>query len=317
MSAAPNPVSSASSRSAPGGDALVGLERARHALPQPGQDPPGRSAEQQDLRTRDTSRRPAHAEHPAVDEVRAERAHAAMMACSWSRCIRSWTPAKTSHSPQRSRPTSGWSSGHGSVSWPATVRAERSTIRWLWAIACAGRPRSASAAPGTPGTTPCASGRPATRRGLRRGKRQAGRASQACPIAWATFQSPSPPAVAQILVGQALDDRGQGIGEDRELRDDAPGGARAGPTLDLAADDDLAVRVDAAPGRDEVRRAVLQRRRPRSSSVAVRHLAGVGSSRRSRHIATIPTTGPSARIGAGEPPAIARRSGRAGRRPGS
>ena len=30
-------------------------------------------------------------------------------------CMRSWTPAKSSHSPQRSRPTSGWSSGHGSV----------------------------------------------------------------------------------------------------------------------------------------------------------------------------------------------------------
>ena len=28
-------------------------------------------------------------------------------------------PAKTSHSPQRRRPTSGWSSGHGSVSCPA------------------------------------------------------------------------------------------------------------------------------------------------------------------------------------------------------
>jgi cytochrome P450 len=35
---------------------------------------------------------------------------------SCSRCMRSWTPAKSSHSPQRSRPTSGCSSGHGSVS---------------------------------------------------------------------------------------------------------------------------------------------------------------------------------------------------------
>ncbi len=43
---------------------------------------------------------------------------------SCSRCMTSWTPAKSSQPPQRRWPTSGWSSGHGSVSWPAIAAAE-------------------------------------------------------------------------------------------------------------------------------------------------------------------------------------------------
>ena len=43
---------------------------------------------------------------------------------SCSRCIRSWTPAKRSHSPQRRWPISGWSIGQGSASCPAIAAAE-------------------------------------------------------------------------------------------------------------------------------------------------------------------------------------------------
>ena len=130
MASRSNPVSSRISRSAPSGDPLADLERARHALPEARQDLPRRAPEQQDL----DARRPL-AIDPAVDEVGADGAHR-RSASPWScsRCIRSWTPAKTSHSPQRSRPTGGCTSGHGSASWPATARAARSTIRWLWAI---------------------------------------------------------------------------------------------------------------------------------------------------------------------------------------
>ena len=38
-------------------DPLARLERARHALPQAGQDPPGSAADEQDLRPRDVARR--------------------------------------------------------------------------------------------------------------------------------------------------------------------------------------------------------------------------------------------------------------------
>ena len=57
MSRRPEPVSSASSRSAPGGDPLARLERAGHALPQAGQDPARRAADEQDLRALDATGR--------------------------------------------------------------------------------------------------------------------------------------------------------------------------------------------------------------------------------------------------------------------
>src|SRR4029077_15900450 len=54
---------------------LAGFERSGHALPQPGQDPTGRPADEQDLRVLDSTRRRRDAKHPAIDEVRAEGAH--------------------------------------------------------------------------------------------------------------------------------------------------------------------------------------------------------------------------------------------------
>src|SRR5205085_1865289 len=50
---------------------------------------------------------------------------------SCSRCITSWTPAKTSHSPQRRRPTRGCSSGQASASWPSIEWATRAMTRRL------------------------------------------------------------------------------------------------------------------------------------------------------------------------------------------
>ena len=91
----PKPVSSVSSRSAPIGDALAGLERSRDALPQSRQDAPGRAAQQQDLDRLDAPALVGDPEDPAVDEIGPERAHRPMLL---RRC-----PAFASSTP------SGWS----------------------------------------------------------------------------------------------------------------------------------------------------------------------------------------------------------------
>src|SRR4029079_3234643 len=91
-------------------DLLVALETTRHALPDAGVDAPGGAPDQQDLDAA-IDRGP---EDPAADEIRAEaHPYLASISCSCSRCIRSWTPANRSHSPQRNRPTSGCSRVQG------------------------------------------------------------------------------------------------------------------------------------------------------------------------------------------------------------
>src|SRR5207344_1806229 len=76
-----------------GGHPLAVLERARDALPQPGQDPARGATEEQHL-----GAGRAGPEDPAVHEIRAEGHRSATERRSWtcSRCIRSWTPANRS-----------------------------------------------------------------------------------------------------------------------------------------------------------------------------------------------------------------------------
>ena len=59
----------------PRGDAFAVLQRTRHALPEPGQDPAWRTAQEQDLGALHAARGQGHPEHPAIHEIRAERAH--------------------------------------------------------------------------------------------------------------------------------------------------------------------------------------------------------------------------------------------------
>ena len=74
------------------------------------------------LHHQDQTARDARSEASAMALAPIEPSPSSRWSCS--RCIRSCTPAKRSHSPQRRWPTSGWSSGHGSASWPAIAAAE-------------------------------------------------------------------------------------------------------------------------------------------------------------------------------------------------
>ena len=252
----------------------------------------GAAAGSRDARRRAPSGRPGTSSSRRGPGGRGSRA---MIACSCSRCIRSWTPAKTSHSPQRSWPTSGWSSGHGSVSCPATVRADRSTIRWLWAILRRSVARSASAGPGTPrhhagrrrpATRPAAAfagGERTGRRGRRSRARSPGRRSS----------PPRRPSRRRSSSDRPLDDGGQRL---RQAMRAAGRSARRSPSpavrLDLPADLD-----DADPSRCRATPRRCPAPRSSSASTQVGHrwplaiFVGVGSTAQP-HIATIPTTGP-------------------------
>ena len=134
------------------GDALAGLERARRRTATGRQDAARRAAQQQDLAARRGASRKIQQSTRSGRNGLIRRARS-RISCSCSRCIRSWTPAKSSHSPQRSRPTCGWTSGQGSASWPATVARRRSTSRWLFAIWRTRVARWRRPGPGCPGTT--------------------------------------------------------------------------------------------------------------------------------------------------------------------
>ena len=195
MSVAPKPVSSASSRSAPSGDALAGLERAGHALPQPRQDPAGRAAQQQDLGTGDAARRPAHPEHPAVDEVRAEGAHArhdGVQLVEVHQVVdagedQPLPAAQLADQRMVQRARIRLVPGHG----PGRPFHDPLALGDLAQERRRGRRRPG---PGRRGRS--AARRPASDRAaaLAAASARPARASQSCPIAWATFQSSSPPS---------------------------------------------------------------------------------------------------------------------------
>ncbi len=106
------------------------------------------------------------------------------MPCSCSRCIRSWTPANRSHSPQRSRPTCGCSSGHGSASWPATARSRARRSAGCW--------RSAGSA--SRGPRPARRGRRARPSARLAGKRPPAASAPAMPAPRASRRRGRPPA---------------------------------------------------------------------------------------------------------------------------
>src|SRR6478752_7284251 len=79
-------------------DPLAGLEGARDALPESGEDPSRRAADEQDLGPLDAAGRHRDSEHPAVDEVGPERAH------GWVTVARTARPGRRRPSPRRPPP---------------------------------------------------------------------------------------------------------------------------------------------------------------------------------------------------------------------
>ena len=238
-------------------------------------------------------------------------------ACSCSRCIRSWTPAKTSHSPQRSRPTSGWTSGHGSVSCPATVRAARSTIRWLWAILREQRRAVGVRRTGDAGHDRRA--RPAATAGrrLRRGQREPG----PCVAGMTDGLGDVPVLLAavapQVVVRQRrrrcrverLGQRASWATIRSAVRGPPASGPRGGPRRARPSSMPRhAATMSGAPGSS----ASTQRRHRWPFAIFM-----ASGRPRSRHIAMIPTTGPRARIDPSRAASRPRPSGPAARRPGS
>ena len=186
------------------GDALAGLEPARHALPQARQDAAGRAPDEQDLAVR--PRAVADAEHPAVDEVGPD----GLMRRARRACRRAARDA--SGRGRRRRPATRRSAAArplGGRAGTARPRDRRRSGRIDRSAAGSGRSSArawrgpASAAPGIPWTTGGASVGPAARRGQRCGQARPARASQSCPMHCATFQSPSPPGSVNASPGSA------------------------------------------------------------------------------------------------------------------
>ena len=198
--------------------------------------------------------------------------------------MRSWTPANSSHSPQRRRPTCGWTSGHGSVSWPGD-------------------------GPGRPLDDPLALGDLAEqrlavrvrrardplddRRGVVRpaaGGRERRRQAQPDPRLAGVPDALGDVPVALAAgrpedgLGERLDERGERVGHRRELGHDGRRAARSGALSDLASDGDQLALLDAAPRRDDVRRAGFERLDPGVAHSRRRYDAG--SARKSRVIVT-------------------------------
>ena len=219
---------------------------------------------------------------------------------SWScsRCMRSWTPAKSSHSPQRSRPTSGWWSGQRS-SLVAVDHCRAAALDQALALvelrgrARRGRRRPGRGCPARPSVHPPASDprprappqapvRLARRRRDRPPRRRSSRPPRRAARMPSSGSASTTPRSAAAVAASWLD---------RARR-----GARARPAPDLPADAEELPLVDAAPGGDDVGCGRLELVDPEPGD---RHrwpfAIFVASGRpRSRHIATIPTAGPSA-----------------------
>ena len=281
MSSGPKPVSSASSRRAPAATRSPSSSEPDTHCHRPGRIRPGarRSSRISRARPRRVAGRSSSRRGPggrsSVDASSRPRS-------SWScsRCIRSWTPANSSHSPQRSRPTCGWSSGHGSDSWPTTARVARSTIRWLWAILRRSVSRSASGATRDALDDARGVGRPAIAGGERR--RQAQPHPRLAGVADALGDVPVALATRgpQRLLGECLDHRGQRLGHASPAGSSSAGrGPGPGPPADLATDGDELAGLDAAPGRDDIRRTRLQRVDPGEAHRRAPLTAAAGTSR--------------------------------------
>ena len=153
--------------------------------------------------------------------------------------------------------------GQGVVSWPATVRAARSTRRWLWAIRRRSVGSSASGAPGMPGNDVGCLGRPAAtgrERGRERqaGTRVAGVADRLrhVPVGLATGQPQDRLRDGLDVVGERDGQRRRAAWRStRPCRHRTAGGPPAGPS-------DRPV-LDAPPGGDDVRSARFEGVDPR------------------------------------------------------
>ena len=235
MSVGPKPVSSRSSRSAPAATRSSGSSEPETHCHSPGRIRPARSADRAGSRASDAARRPADPEHPAVDEVGAEGAHRAppdgVQLLEVHQVVDAGEdqPLAAAQPPDErmvQRARIDLVPGDG----PRRPLDDPLALGDLAQQRARGPHRRA---PGTPRTTaarrpgsdrprPCAaaSARPA-------------RASQSCPIAWATFQSSSPPVAPRSASDRSPTIAASASASDAELRDDPlrrPGaGHAAGP----------------------------------------------------------------------------------------
>ena len=237
MSSPSKPVSSRELAERAGGHALARLQRSGHALPEPGEDAPGRAAHQQDLRLIDVPGalrrpgRPTRRRGPVgtgscgrLDPVQLLEMHQVVDAGE-EQPLAAAQPADE-RMDQRAR---------------LLLVTERSSERNARRSVGSGR----SSVTGSPVGVRRAGdarhdrrriGRPAVTGRQRRGEGQAGPTLGRVPDAWATFQSPSPPGSASAASGSASTRRsahrpGRRAGRPgaRPCRRRSAGGPRGGP----------------------------------------------------------------------------------------
>ena len=287
MSARPRPVSSATSRSAPRGIALVGLEPTGHGLPDAREDPVGRAPDEQDLGLAPAA---GHAEDPALDEVRPDGSSPALQAAA--RPARGAARGASGRGRRRTAATprsaaarpAGAPAGTGPSRGRRSARAARSTRRWLWRDPAEQRLAVGIRLAGDARHDRRRVRRPAARRRRAPRRGQAGPRFAVWPMAWATFQSPSPPGARRRPPGAPRR-------SPRAPRPWPPAGARCrraarpGAPPHLAPDPQELALVDAAPRSDDVGRAGFEGVDPAARSQPPRGTRP-GSARKSRVIVT-------------------------------